>query len=120
MTDRNKTRMDEYKFFCDACGQSVSSGSTECPHCHASFSGVRCPSCGHQGRESEFLSGCPSCGFLTAKTPGENRSGSPLAGMDMPAKKQKFQLPDWLFKTFFILLLLIIGGLMFLFGMRFF
>jgi len=120
MISQNRSDVDGHKFFCDTCGKPVPSGSSVCPHCGAGFSGVRCPSCGHQGLESEFKAGCPACGFLASgDSPGDGGDYS-SAGIKGSVNDKKARLPDWLFKITLVFLLLIIGGLMFLFGIRFF
>ena len=52
------------KYFCGNCSRQVSPGATVCPYCGSSFTAVRCPSCGYEGKAAEFGRGCPVCGFM--------------------------------------------------------
>lgn len=104
------------KYFCDSCGLPVLPGSEICSHCGKKFSGVRCPSCGYQGREGEFFRGCPVCGYLASSN--ESGSVSRKAGYRKREEPKSFRLPDWFFRTALIILLAAIGILVFLFGSR--
>lgn len=55
-------------FYCDACSQQVDAQMDSCPHCHAEFSGIRCPVCLFNGDIATFSNGCPSCGYNKIKT----------------------------------------------------
>jgi predicted RNA-binding Zn-ribbon protein involved in translation (DUF1610 family) len=57
------------RFFCANCGIEVGTGVKVCPSCGKSFIAVRCPRCSYEGREGEFASGCPSCGYMGAAPP---------------------------------------------------
>lgn len=61
-------------FFCENCRNKVSAGSIICPHCGKMFSSVRCPECGHTGKEHDFISGCPKCGHLRQPIPQQRRN----------------------------------------------
>ncbi|MBN1696000.1 MAG: zinc ribbon domain-containing protein [Spirochaetales bacterium] len=52
------------RFLCEGCGMQVPFDAASCPYCHKEFKAVRCPVCGLVGRPEQFLSGCPSCGYL--------------------------------------------------------
>jgi len=52
-------------FHCDHCGESVSPDEERCPNCGRFFRAVRCPVCAHTAKGSDFVKGCPSCGYLT-------------------------------------------------------
>ena len=52
------------RYYCGNCSQEVSANSTQCPHCGRSFTAVRCPKCGYEGKPTEFRDGCPVCGFM--------------------------------------------------------
>jgi len=64
------------RFFCEKCGAEVSEGARSCPSCGSLFGAVRCPECGYQGKPSEFISGCPVCGY-SAPLSGQVRSQPP-------------------------------------------
>ncbi|WP_460056551.1 double zinc ribbon domain-containing protein [Spirochaeta dissipatitropha] len=66
-------------FFCENCRNKVSAGSIICPHCGKMFSSVRCPECGHTGKEHDFISGCPKCGHLRQPIPQQSRKRPPAA-----------------------------------------
>jgi len=53
----------------------VRAGAPSCPSCGSTFTAVRCPECGHEGRAPEFRSGCPVCGYaaLPPKDPPVDR-----------------------------------------------
>src|SRR5208337_2755981 len=51
------------RYYCESCGTEVSARASSCPTCGSVFTAVRCPECGHEGRASEFRSGCPMCGY---------------------------------------------------------
>jgi uncharacterized membrane protein YvbJ len=55
------------RYFCENCGAEVRPGAATCPSCGRVFTAVRCPECGFEGRASEFVQGCPSCGFMEQK-----------------------------------------------------
>lgn len=52
------------KYFCGNCSREVNAGATVCPYCGSSFTAVKCPSCGYEGKAWEFSRGCPACGFM--------------------------------------------------------
>ena len=62
----------------------MNAGATVCPYCGSSFTAVRCPSCGFEGKAAAFSRGCPACGFmmedevrLTTAPPGAARPDKP-------------------------------------------
>jgi hypothetical protein len=66
------------RFFCDGCGTEVPRNTIRCPQCGRYFTAIQCPRCGFQGEERDFLSGCPSCGYMRVRR-GE---ASPPAAAD--------------------------------------
>ena len=50
----------------------VPPNTDRCPHCGKFFKGVRCPQCLYVGVSSDFVHGCPSCGFLADEKKKEN------------------------------------------------
>ena len=71
------------RFFCEECGAEVRPGAPVCPSCGSTFTAVRCPECGHEGRAPEFRTGCPVCGYAALGDPPEGRSPAP------PPKKRR-------------------------------
>ena len=55
------------KFFCENCGAEVPQNAKMCRHCGRFFSSVRCPACGATGKNSDFINGCPVCGYAVKK-----------------------------------------------------
>jgi DNA-directed RNA polymerase subunit RPC12/RpoP len=52
------------KYFCGNCQREVNARAASCPYCGSSFTAVRCPRCGFEGKAVEFIDGFPSCGFM--------------------------------------------------------
>jgi len=52
------------RFFCEQCGTEVPRNTPRCPVCGRYFTAVQCPQCGFRGSESDFASGCPTCGYM--------------------------------------------------------
>jgi predicted RNA-binding Zn-ribbon protein involved in translation (DUF1610 family) len=50
------------RFYCESCGREVPANALRCPYCKKTFTSVRCPGCGFEGRAEDFSSGCPVCG----------------------------------------------------------
>jgi len=71
------------RFFCEQCGAEVRAGAPSCPSCGSTFTAVRCPECGHEGRAAEFKSGCPVCGYAAlggGSGPARDRPAAPARG----------------------------------------
>ena len=79
----------EAKYFCEFCDTEVSEQDKVCPKCGRSFSSVVCASCGYSGAESEFVGGCPKCGYAVKS--GEKKK--PVGNR----KKKKESIPWWVF-----------------------
>jgi uncharacterized membrane protein YvbJ len=75
------------RFFCEQCGAEVRPGAPSCPSCGSTFTAVRCPECGHEGRAPEFRTGCPVCGY--AALGGED----PLERGPAPPPKKRPGMP---------------------------
>lgn len=58
-----KKSKKEAKFFCESCGSEVPRKSKTCPMCGKFFASVRCPQCGRNGSNEDFINGCPTCGY---------------------------------------------------------
>jgi uncharacterized membrane protein YvbJ len=88
------------RYFCENCGSEVDRGASSCPTCGSRFTAVRCPKCGYEGREGEFRSGCPVCGYMVPQA-------SPRAGSAPPArpKRRATLLPRWFYSVAAIALL---------------
>ncbi len=78
------------RFFCEECGAEVRPGAPSCPSCGSTFTAVRCPECGHEGRAPEFRSGCPVCGYAALQE--ERPSDAPAAA----ARPKRRGMPVWL------------------------
>ena len=65
---------------------------------------MRCPECGYQGREGEFRSGCPVCGYLMAQAPNTTSVGAPASA---PSRKKRF-LPAWFYTAMAVALLAVV------------
>jgi uncharacterized membrane protein YvbJ len=89
------------RYYCENCGAEVREGASSCPKCGSRFTAVRCPECGYQGREAEFRSGCPVCGYLMAQPPGAQSPGAPPSA---PSRKKRF-LPAWFYTVMALALL---------------
>jgi len=82
--NRGRTR-----YYCEKCRGEVKPRVATCPHCGSRFTAVRCPRCGYQGREADFRSGCPVCGYMV----------EPQASPPAPRGKKKGLLPPWFYRT---------------------
>ncbi len=89
------------RYYCENCGAEVKPGATSCPKCGSRFTAVRCPECGYQGRDAEFRSGCPVCGYLVAREPGAQPPGMPA----QPKTRKKGFLPAWAYTVLALALL---------------
>ena len=70
----------------------VPPNTDRCPHCGKYFKGVRCPECFYVGVSSDFVNGCPSCGFLSDEKKKEN------AEIEKSAKNKKEKtFPGWFY-----------------------
>jgi hypothetical protein len=58
------------RFFCEQCGTEVPRNTERCPACGRYFTAIQCPQCGFQGSESDFASGCPTCGYMRSSGQG--------------------------------------------------
>jgi ssDNA-binding Zn-finger/Zn-ribbon topoisomerase 1 len=67
------------RFFCDNCGAEVDMSAKSCPQCGRFFASVRCPKCGFNGKDGDFVRGCPVCGYsaVPAKSPGASGRRAP-------------------------------------------
>ena len=94
----------EKGFVCQNCGKAVPANMERCPHCGRFFKGVRCPECLYVGEASDFLKGCPSCGYL-----GDEPDNKDSSDIKKKSKKAK-ALPLWflLFSAVFLILIIII------------
>lgn len=110
--------MKKAAFFCANCQKPVPPGADSCPYCGLSFAGVRCPACGHQGSEKDFLEGCPACGYLSDKLKQTKTvTGSAGALSGKARKKRRPGLPGWFIRAATVLLfLLLLAGLIILYG----
>ena len=64
------------RFFCEQCGTEVPRNTVRCPVCGRYFTAVQCPQCGFRGSESDFASGCPTCGYMRPQEVAASRQGA--------------------------------------------
>ena len=85
----------EAKFFCQCCGSEVPRKSKFCPKCGKFFASVLCPNCGHTGKTSDFINGCPECGYAVngSNTGNKTSATSPAATKNIKMKKNRLYLP---------------------------
>jgi len=76
------------RFFCDHCGQEVSSDVKSCPRCGRYFASVRCPACEYSGPDEMFGGGCPMCGYSAPVSPKV-----PAAKAKAPRAKKHHSVP---------------------------
>ena len=107
------------RFYCETCGREVSVDVDECPYCGMKFYGVMCPRCGKSGLASEFVKGCPRCGYRSIK--GDTSSGSNMSvlgvndidiGDEPQRKKRKGSL--WLPLLVIILFGIVVAAIIFI------
>ncbi len=55
------------RYYCGNCSREVSANAVVCPYCGSSFTAVRCPRCGFEGKPAIFADGCPSCGYMMSQ-----------------------------------------------------
>ena len=83
----------EAKFFCQCCGAEVPRKSKFCPKCGKFFASVLCPNCGHTGKTSDFINGCPECGYAVNGSKTGNTNTAPDTTKNIKIKKNRFYLP---------------------------
>ena len=119
----------EAKFFCQCCGSEVPRKSKFCPKCGKFFASVLCPNCGHTGKTSDFINGCPECGYAVNGQGGTSSSGNSLSKeinsktknikmkknqMYLPLKKSRVSsdsLPLWVYAACIVVLFGLVGML---------
>jgi hypothetical protein len=85
--------MKATKYFCEHCGREVNGRARICPFCGRFFSSVKCPRCGYSGESTEFLEGCPACGYgVPKKTVSDDAIGRPRGPSGLNEK-----LPTWVY-----------------------
>ncbi len=55
------------RYYCGNCSREVNANAGTCPYCGSSFTAVRCPRCGFEGKAAIFVDGCPSCGYMMSQ-----------------------------------------------------
>jgi len=93
------------RFYCDNCGNEVSSEVPRCPHCGRMFTSVRCPHCGYSGPDRMFQGGCPMCGY-SAPPPPKSKSRV------IKAPKEKLYaepLPVWTYILGFLAVIAVVA-----------
>ena len=101
--------MKKKGFVCQSCGNMVPPNTDRCPHCGKFFKGVRCPECFYVGVSSDFVHGCPSCGFLSDEKKKENVKNSE----DLKVKNEK-TFPGWFYILSAAVLALLVGIFLFM------
>ncbi|NLK45140.1 MAG: zinc ribbon domain-containing protein [Treponema sp.] len=89
------------KFFCDFCGNEVKPNAKSCPKCGKFFESVRCPRCNKTGKQSEFLAGCPVCGYAFNSS-NNNKNETYKKNKNLTGKDS---LPWWVFAVLSIIVL---------------
>ena len=98
--------MGKKGFVCQSCSNIVPENIDRCPHCGKFFKGVRCPECLYVGKGSDFIHGCPSCGYL---------SNRPVNINENPEKHEKHKtFPGWFYVAASVFLSLCIGAFVFI------
>ena len=95
------------RYFCENCGSEVDRGAASCPSCGSRFTAVRCPKCGYEGREGEFKSGCPVCGYMVPQSTPRQAVPAPAR-----AKRKASVLPRWFYTVAAITLLAAVAVLL--------
>lgn len=75
------------RFYCDKCGKEVAFNTEVCPNCGEPFDAVKCPVCNLIGKPSQFMNGCPSCGFMNPRQ--DLASASPSGESSLKTKKKR-------------------------------
>ncbi len=83
--------MKKKGFVCQSCNNLVPPNTDRCPYCGKYFKGVRCPECHYVGISTDFVHGCPSCGYLA----DEKKNGVKLDQLEK-VKNDK-TLPGWFY-----------------------
>ena len=97
------------KFYCENCQFEVPTDADDCPYCGKHFYSVYCPRCGREGSVSEFIQGCPRCGYTK-----EKRASSLTKGRRRK-KSGKLFAPRWMYlAAIFFLSMGILGLLVYL------
>ena len=125
----------ESRFYCEVCGRQVPPEDENCPYCGTPFYAVKCPRCGYTDKAMSFVSGCPSCGYLSpeqrkeaekkqrdshgprrrSRSAGEASRSKSVSPHELMEEREKRRSGD-LFTTFLLIfLLLALAGLMVLY-----
>ncbi len=83
--------MKKKGFVCQSCSNLVPPNTDRCPYCGKFFKGVRCPECLYVGNASDFVRGCPSCGYLS----DQKKNSSRISETGIVEKKKP--LPGWFY-----------------------
>lgn len=82
-------------FYCENCGKEVPAEVPSCPYCGKRFFSVKCPVCSYSGPASEFIEGCPSCGYLGLPKETATDGGK--------------HLPRWVYQILLVFMLAALG-----------
>ncbi len=100
------------RFYCESCGQEVEPTARRCPSCGKSFTSVKCPQCGFEGRAPDFANGCPACGYLQGPTASITpaRRARQRRAAPQPPRRPALVLPRAFYRVAFIVLGCMLAG----------
>ena len=101
--------MKRSRFFCENCRREVRPTAKVCPHCGRFFEAVRCPACNFIGEASDFLHGCPNCGYAGGND--DRRTGFEQVDYGVPARQPNSGPPSWVWPLAIVILLVVFAGL---------
>jgi hypothetical protein len=98
--------MKKKGFVCQSCNNLVPPNTDRCPHCGKYFKGVRCPECHFVGVSTDFVHGCPSCGYLADEKKNDIKLGQGV--------KNEKSLPAWFYLISAGVLTVLVGVFLFM------
>ncbi len=105
--------MKRSRFFCENCHKEVRPSARVCPHCGRFFEAVRCPVCNYTGEGSDFVRGCPNCGY--AGSAAGSRGLEAVEYWPASGAAPKAKTPGWVWPLALGILGLVFGALVLLY-----